>query len=71
MRTMASKALADVKMEPFWLDRPDRPETLPPLANARKADLLVVGGGFMAWARLRPVVVPDDFDPGDHPPAHH
>ncbi len=33
--------------------------------------LLVVGGGFMAWARLRPVVVPDDFDPGDHPPAHH
>jgi hypothetical protein len=27
--------------------------------------LLVVGLGFMAWARLRPVVVPDDFE-GDH-----
>jgi glycine/D-amino acid oxidase-like deaminating enzyme len=51
---MASKALADVKMEPFWLDRPDRPETLPPLANARKADLLVVGGGFTGlWAAIQ------------------
>jgi hypothetical protein len=35
--------------------------------------LLVVGLGFMAWAKLRPVVVPDDFEgdndegrPGDH-----
>ena len=54
MRTMASKALADVKMEPFWLDRPDRPETLPPLATARKADLLVVGGGFTGlWAAIQ------------------
>ena len=54
MRTMASKALADVKMEPFWLDRPDRPETLPPLAAARKADLLVVGGGFTGlWAAIQ------------------
>jgi hypothetical protein len=24
--------------------------------------LLVVGIGFIAWARLRPVVVPDDFE---------
>ena len=24
--------------------------------------LLVVGLGFIAWARLRPVVVPDDFE---------
>ncbi len=54
MRTMASKALADVKMEPFWLDRPDRPETLPPLTAARKADLLVVGGGFTGlWAAVQ------------------
>lgn len=24
--------------------------------------LLVVGVGFLAWARLRPIVVPDDID---------
>lgn len=54
MRTMASKALADVKMEPFWLDRPDRPETLPPLTVPRKADLLIVGGGFTGlWAAIQ------------------
>ncbi|MCB1446787.1 MAG: FAD-dependent oxidoreductase [Rhizobiaceae bacterium] len=54
MRTTVSKALVDVKMEPFWLDRPDRPETLPPLATARKADLLVVGGGFTGlWAAIQ------------------
>ena len=35
--------------------------------------LLVVGLGFIAWARLRPVVVPDDFEPDDdedRPAAH-
>jgi hypothetical protein len=36
--------------------------------------LLVVGLGFMAWARLRPVVVPDDFeaehDDGGRPEGH-
>ncbi len=35
--------------------------------------LLVVGVIFLAWARLRPVVVPDDFE-ADHdegrPPGH-
>jgi hypothetical protein len=36
--------------------------------------LVVVGVVFLAWARLRPVVVPDDFE-GDHdregpPPGH-
>ncbi len=32
--------------------------------------LLVVGIGFLAWARLRPVVVPDDFEPDkDEGPA--
>ena len=35
--------------------------------------LLVVGLGFMTWARLRPVVVPDDFEPVDDEgrPAGH
>lgn len=34
--------------------------------------LLVVGLGFMAWAKLRPVVVPEhiEIDP-DRPPMHH
>jgi hypothetical protein len=35
--------------------------------------LLVVGIIFIAWARLRPVVVPDDFetsDDEDRPPGH-
>ena len=35
--------------------------------------LLVVGLAFIAWARLRPVVVPDDFEPDDDEgrPAGH
>jgi len=35
--------------------------------------LLVVGLGFLAWARLRPVVVPDDFetDADEDRPAGH
>ena len=35
--------------------------------------LLVVGAVFLAWAKLRPVVVPDDFESGDdegRPPGH-
>ena len=33
--------------------------------------LLVAGLGFLAWARLRPVVVPDDVDKGEVTgPAH-
>ena len=36
--------------------------------------LLVVGAIFLAWARLRPVVVPDDFeadhDDGGRPAGH-
>jgi hypothetical protein len=30
--------------------------------------LLVVGVGFMLWARLRPVVVPDEIPTDDTPP---
>ena len=54
MRTMVSNALADVKMGSFWLDRSDRPDALPPLAAPRKADLLIVGGGFTGlWAAIQ------------------
>ena len=30
--------------------------------------LLVVGGGFLLWARLRPVVVPDHIEPATDAP---
>ena len=29
--------------------------------------MLVVGAAFMAWARLRPVIVPDDVESADAP----
>lgn len=34
--------------------------------------LLVVGGIFLAWARLRPIVIPDDYvpDPDARPHGH-
>ncbi len=33
--------------------------------------LLVAGLGFLAWARLKPIVVPDDVDRDEvEPPAH-
>lgn len=32
--------------------------------------LLAVGLGFLAWARIRPVVVPADVHAGDHPDDH-
>lgn len=34
--------------------------------------LLVVGGFFLAWARVRPIVVPDDYvpDPDARPHGH-
>ncbi|WP_226345281.1 hypothetical protein [Agilicoccus flavus] len=33
--------------------------------------LLLVGAGFMAWARLRPIVIPDEIPHDDGRPAHH
>jgi hypothetical protein len=32
--------------------------------------LLVVGGGFILWARLRPVVVPENIDKDEVDPPH-
>jgi glycine/D-amino acid oxidase-like deaminating enzyme len=46
-------SLADALPVPFWLDDPDRPEPLPPLAGQVRADLAVVGGGFSGlWTAL-------------------
>jgi hypothetical protein len=32
--------------------------------------LLVVGLGFLAWARIKPIVVPDNVDTGGDDPAY-
>ncbi|MFU8849659.1 NAD(P)/FAD-dependent oxidoreductase [Micromonospora sp. SL1-18] len=47
------RALADAAPVPYWLDRPERPDPLPPLAGTHDADLLVVGGGYAGlWTAL-------------------
>ena len=51
----AAAALADARPQPFWTDRPERPEARPALTGAApRTDLLVVGGGFTGlWAALQ------------------
>ncbi|MGW4292167.1 NAD(P)/FAD-dependent oxidoreductase [Micromonospora chersina] len=47
------RALVDAAPVPYWLDRPERPDPLPPLAGVHDADLLVVGGGYSGlWTAL-------------------
>ncbi|MFF5176049.1 NAD(P)/FAD-dependent oxidoreductase [Micromonospora sp. NPDC000089] len=47
------RALADAAPVPYWLDRPERPDPLPPLTGTHAADLLIVGGGYGGlWAAL-------------------
>ncbi|WP_408606742.1 NAD(P)/FAD-dependent oxidoreductase [Catenuloplanes japonicus] len=47
------RALTDAEPVPYWLDRPDRPDPLPPLSGTRDADLAIVGGGYAGlWAAL-------------------
>ncbi|MGV9764417.1 NAD(P)/FAD-dependent oxidoreductase [Micromonospora tulbaghiae] len=47
------RALADAAPVSYWLDRPVRPDPLPPLAGPHTADLLVVGGGYAGlWTAL-------------------
>ena len=44
---------ADASEVPYWLDRPDAPVPLPPLAGTDSADLAVIGGGFSGlWTAL-------------------
>jgi glycine/D-amino acid oxidase-like deaminating enzyme len=46
-------ALADAKPQAFWLDDPDRPAPLDPLAENSSCDLAIVGGGFSGlWTAL-------------------
>ena len=48
------KSLADVKLTPFWLDDPTRPEPLSALTEKITADLVVVGAGYTGlWTALQ------------------
>lgn len=50
----AYAALRDVRHEPFWLSRPERPAARPGLAGPVTADLVVVGAGLSGlWTALR------------------
>jgi glycine/D-amino acid oxidase-like deaminating enzyme len=47
------EALAEAVPTPYWLDDPTRPESLPGLAGPARADLVVVGGGYLGlWTAL-------------------
>lgn len=46
-------ALAGIRVQPYWLDTPDRPDPTPPLTDDVEADLVVVGAGFTGlWTAL-------------------
>ncbi len=52
-RPESLRAIADVKLKPFWLDDPARPESAPPLTTDIQTDLAVIGGGFTGlWTAL-------------------
>ena len=49
----AVRAVADAAPRSVWLDSPDRPDPLPPLAGPTRADLLVIGAGYTGlWTAL-------------------
>lgn len=53
-RPQSLKAIADVKLSPFWLDNPAKPEPTQPLTTNIQTDLAVIGGGFTGlWTALQ------------------
>ena len=57
------RALADAAPVPYWLDRPERPDPLPPLTGADSTDLLVIGGGYAGlWTALQALQADPDRD---------
>lgn len=53
-RQESLKAIADVKLTPFWLDVHAKPEVTQPLTTRIKTDLAIIGGGFTGlWAALQ------------------
>src|SRR5688572_18154220 len=52
-RPESLRAIADVKLTPFWLDDPHKPEKTNPLTNKINAELVIIGGGFTGlWTAL-------------------
>ncbi len=57
MRAKGSKlwasALAEAAPTPFWTDRPERPDPVPPLTTVTTTQLAVIGGGYSGlWTAL-------------------
>lgn len=51
--TKIRESLAGAMPQSFWLDHPDKPAPLPPLATHEHSDLVVVGGGYSGlWTAL-------------------
>ena len=56
----AIEAVKDAERSVYWLDRPERPNPLPPLTQDIDADLVIVGAGFTGlWTAL----LAHDVDP--------
>jgi glycine/D-amino acid oxidase-like deaminating enzyme len=52
-RPESLRAIADVKLTPFWLDDPAKPAPTPPLTTQIKTDLAIIGGGYSGlWTAL-------------------
>lgn len=52
-RQESLKALADVKLMPFWLDDKNKPEKTQPLTTKTESDLTIIGAGFTGlWTAL-------------------
>lgn len=52
-RRESLRALADVKLTPFWLDDKNKPEKTQPLTIKTESDLTIIGAGFTGlWTAL-------------------
>lgn len=59
----ARLSFADAVQQPYWLDRPDRPDPRPRLEAPITADLLVVGAGFSGlWTAYEAAVRHPNLD---------
>ncbi|MFN8400035.1 MAG: FAD-dependent oxidoreductase [Anaerolineales bacterium] len=53
-RPESLRAISDVKLKPFWLDDPSKPEQSPSLTTDIQTDLAIIGGGFTGlWTALQ------------------